>query len=131
METLPATRETRCWDDRLRGRDREDDAREFLRERLTLERSGEVLPLIGVRGLDDIGDWMGEHGRGSDVRSVAALLDTTDERREIDGEEGWDIGGEGGFAERVMTGGSLKKSWSESELDGSGEGAEKKSWEVS
>lgn len=93
--------------------------------------SGEVLPLIGVGGLDDIGDWMGEYEGGSDVGFPVVLLDTTDERCEIDGEEGWDIGGEGGFAECVIAGKSLKKSWSESELDGSGEGAEKKSWEVS
>ena len=57
METLPAMRETLCWEDRLRGRERRDDAREFLREKVMLEVSGEVRPLIGVRGL---GDSMGE-----------------------------------------------------------------------
>jgi len=61
METLPAIRETRCCEDRLRMREREDDAREFLREKVMLEVSGEVLPLIGVRGLDEMGDWMGEY----------------------------------------------------------------------
>lgn len=71
--------------------------------------SGEVLPLIGVRGLDGRGDWTGELERGSAERFIAALLDTTDEGREIAGDEGWDIGGEGGFAERVITEGSRKK----------------------
>lgn len=60
METLPAMRETRCCEDRLRGREHEDDAREFLREKVMLEVSGEVLPLIGVWGLDEMGDSMGE-----------------------------------------------------------------------
>lgn len=98
---------------------------------MILEVSGEVLPLIGVRGLDGRGDWTGELERGSAERFIAALLDTTDEGREIAGDEGWDIGGEGGFAERVITEGSRKKSRSESELDGSGEGAEKNNWELS
>lgn len=53
--------------------------------------SGEVLPLIGVRGLDDMGDWVGEYGVGSVVKFIAGVLDTTDERREIAGDEGWDI----------------------------------------
>jgi hypothetical protein len=90
METLPAIRETRCCEDRLRGR-REIDAREFLRERVTLEVSGEVRPLIGLKGLDGIGDSAGENGTESVMRFIAGLLDTTDERREIAGDEGWDI----------------------------------------
>ena len=57
------------------------------------------------------------------------MWDATDERREIAGDEGWDIRGEGEFAERLITDGSRKNS--ESELDGSGEGVAKKSWEVS
>jgi hypothetical protein len=122
METLPAMRETRCCEDRLRGREHEDDAREFLREEAMLEVSGEVLPLIGVRGLDEMGDSTGE----SVVRFITALLDTTDERREIAGDEGWDIRGEGGSAERLKIDGS-RKNRSESELDGSGEAEEKKS----
>ena len=60
METRPAIRETRCCEDRLRGREREDDAREFLRESFMLEVSGEVRPLMGVRGLDEMGDSIGE-----------------------------------------------------------------------
>lgn len=84
-------RETRCCEDRLRGRERQEDAREFLRENVMLEVSGEVRPLTGVRGLDDIGDWMGEYERGSVVRFIAAALDTTEERREIAGDEEWDI----------------------------------------
>jgi len=87
METLPAIRETRCCEDRLRGR-RKDDDREFLRESVKLGESGEVLPLIGVRGLEGSGDWAGEYEMGS---CRAELLDTTDERREIAGDEGWDI----------------------------------------
>ena len=59
METRPAIRETRCWEDRLRGREREDDAREFVRENWILEVSGEVRPLVGVRGLDWMGDSAG------------------------------------------------------------------------
>jgi hypothetical protein len=126
METLPAIRETRCCEDRLRGQEREDDAREFLREKVMLVESGEFRPLIGVRGLDGIGDWMGEYERGS------AVLDTTDERREIAGDEGWDIWGGGEWVERVITaGGSQRKKRSGSELDVSGEGAAKKSSEVS
>ena len=85
METLPAIRETRCCEDRLRGR-REKDAREFLREEVTLEVSGDVLPLIGLRGLDGTGDSTGECEAESMVRFIA-----TDERREIAGDEGWDI----------------------------------------
>ena len=126
METLPAIRETRCCEDRLRGRDREEDAREFLRERVILGMSGDVLPLTGLRGLDEMGDSMGECETESMVRPKA-----TDERREIAGDEGWDIRGEGGFAERLMAGGSGKKNRSESELDWSGEGVVKKSCEVS
>jgi hypothetical protein len=106
METLPAIRETRCCEDRLRGRERKDDVREFLRERVMLEVSGEVRPLIGLRGLDGIGDCVGEYGAESVVRFIAGLLDATDERREIAGDEGWDIRGEGGSAERSVTGGS-------------------------
>lgn len=131
METLPAIRETRCCEDRLRGREREDEAREFLREKVMLEVSGEVRPLIGVKGLDGMGDSMGEYEAGSVVRFMTAVLDTSDERRDIAGDEGWDIRGEEGFAERLVTEGSEKKNRSESELDRSGEGAEKKSWEVS
>jgi hypothetical protein len=131
IETRPAMRETRCWEDRLRGREREDEAREFLRERVKLWVSGEVLPLIGVRGLDDMGDWVGEYGVGSVVKFIAGVLDTTDERREIAGDEGWDIWGEGEFVGLVITCGSRKKNRPESELDRSGEGAAKKSWEVS
>ena len=90
METLPAIRETRCCEDRLRGREHEDDARERepLREKVMLEVSGEVLPLIGVRGLDEMGDWAGEYDAGSFVKFRAGLLDTSDERREIAGDEG-------------------------------------------
>lgn len=106
METLPAIRETRCCEDRLRGREHEDDAREFLRERVKLEVSGEVLPLIGLRGLDEMGESVGENETGSDARFIAGLLDTTDERREIAGDEGWDIRGEGESAERFMAVGS-------------------------
>lgn len=84
-------RETRCCEDRLRGRERKEDARELLRENVMLEVSGEVRPLIGVKGLDDIGDWMGEYERGSVERFIGGLVDTTDERREIAGDEGWDI----------------------------------------
>lgn len=65
------------------------------------------------------------------MRFIGALLDTTDERREIAGDEGWDIWRGGGFAERVMADGSLRKTRSGSELDGSGEGVVKKSSEVS
>lgn len=104
METRPAIRETRCCEDRLRGRERQDDAREFLREKLTLEVSGEVRPLIGVRGLDGRGDWMGEYERGSVARLTAAL-DPNDDRREIAGEEEWDILGDGGSAVCLTTGG--------------------------
>ena len=106
METLPAMRETRCCEDRLRGREHEDDAREFLRERGILEVSGEVRPLIGLRGLDEMGDSMSENESGSVERFIAGLLDTTDERREIAGDEGWDIRGGGGSAERLITDGS-------------------------
>jgi len=106
METLPAIRETRCCEDRRRGREHEDDAREFLRERVKLEVSGEVLPLIGLRGLDEMGESAGENETESVVRFIAGLLDTTDERREIAGDEGWDIRGEGGSAERLVTDGS-------------------------
>jgi len=106
METLPAIRETRCCEDRLRGREREDDAREFLRERVILEVSGEVRPLIGLRGLDEMGESAGENETGSVVRFIAGLLETTDERREIAGDEGWDIRGEGGSAECLVTDGS-------------------------
>jgi hypothetical protein len=87
METLPAIRETRCCEDRLRGR-REDDVREFLRESVKLGGVGEDLPLIGVRGLEGSGDSMGEYEA---VSFRAGLLDATDERREITGDEGWDI----------------------------------------
>lgn len=71
METRPAIRETRCCDDRLRGR-REDDAREFLRESLMLEESGEDRPLAGVRGLDWMRESAGEYGRESVLRLIAA-----------------------------------------------------------
>jgi len=71
METLPAIRETRCCEDRLRGRELEDDAREFLRERVKLEVTGEAGPLIGVRGLDGMGDSAGENETGSDERFIA------------------------------------------------------------
>jgi hypothetical protein len=67
------------------------DAREFLRERVMLEVSGEVRPLIGLRGLDGAGDSAGENETESVMRFIADLLDTTDERREIAGDEGWDI----------------------------------------
>jgi hypothetical protein len=53
-----------------------------------LEVSGEVRPLIGLRGLDEMGDSAGENEAGSAVRFIAGLLDTTDERREIAGDEG-------------------------------------------
>ena len=115
METLPAIRETRCCEDRLRGR--RDDDREFLRESVKLGEPGEVLPLIGVRGLEGSGDSTGEYEMGS---CRAGLLDTPDERREIAGDEGWDIRGDEGFEESLITG-SRRKNWSESELDGSGE----------
>lgn len=131
METRPAMRETRCCEDRLRGREHEDDAREFLRERLGLETAGEVRPLIGVKGLDEIGDWIGEYERGSDARLIAAFLETTDDRREIAGDEGWDIRGEEMFAGRLTADGSRRKKRSDSEMDGEGEGVAKKSWEVS
>ena len=107
METRPATSETRCCEDRLRGREREDDAREFLRERVMLEVSGEVRPLIGVRGLEDVGESKtGRYEGGSVEGLTAGFLDATDERRDIAGDEGWDIGGEGGLAERSITDGS-------------------------
>lgn len=94
--------------------------------------SGEVRPLIGVRGLDGMGDWGGEPERGSVERFIAALFDTTDEGLEIAGDEGGDIRGDGEFAERVIMDGLRRKNRSESELDGSGEErAEKKSWDVS
>lgn len=55
---------------------------------MMLEVSGEVRPLIGVRGLEDIGESMGEYERGSVVGFIAAAFDTTEERREIAGDEG-------------------------------------------
>ena len=106
METLPAIRETRCCEDRRRGREREDDAREFLREKVMLEVSGEVRPLIGLRGLDEMGESAGENEAGSVGRFITGLLDATDERREIAGDEGWDIRGDGRSAECLVTGGS-------------------------
>jgi hypothetical protein len=96
-----------------------------------LEVSGEVRPLIGVRGLDGMGDSMSECERRSDARLIAALLDATDDRREIAGDGGWDIRGEEGFAEDLKTGGLRRRSRSDSEVDGSGEGVAKKSSEVS
>ena len=106
METRPATSETRCCEDRLRGREREDDAREFLRESVMLEVSGEVRPLIGVRGLDEAGDSKTGGYEGWSERLRAGFLDATDERRDIAGDEGWDIRGDGGLAERSITDGS-------------------------
>jgi len=92
METRPAISETRCCEDRLRGREREDDAREFLRESVMLEVSGEVRPLIGVRGLDEMGESKtGGYEGGSFERLKAGFLDATDDRLEIAGDEGWDI----------------------------------------
>jgi len=55
METLPAIRETRCCEDRLRGREQEEDAREFLREKVILEESGEVRPLINPERTSYVG----------------------------------------------------------------------------
>ena len=89
METLPAISETRCCEDRLRGREREDDAREFLRESVMLEVSGEVRPLIGVRGLEEMGESKtGGYEGGSVERLTAGFLDAADDRREIAGDEG-------------------------------------------
>lgn len=61
------------------------------------------------------------------MRFIAGLLDTTDERREIAGDEGWAIRGDGGFSGRLKIDGSRRKNRSESELDGSGEAVAKKS----
>ena len=75
METLPAIRETRRCEDLLRGRERKDGPREFLGEVVVPEVSGEARPLIGLRGLDGIGDSAGKNETGSVVKSTGGSPD--------------------------------------------------------
>jgi len=65
MERRPAIRDTRCWDDRRRGRG-VVGVRTGLGGELILGIFNEGL--VGVRGLEEReGDWVGERQRGSEV----------------------------------------------------------------
>jgi len=65
MERRPAIRDTRCWDDRRRGRG-VVGVRTGLGGALILGVFNERL--VGVRGLEEReGDWFGERQRGSEV----------------------------------------------------------------
>jgi hypothetical protein len=65
MDRRPAIRDTRCWDDRRRGRG-VVGVRTGLGGELILGIFNEGL--VGVRGLEEReGDWVGERQRGSEV----------------------------------------------------------------
>lgn len=78
IETRPAIRDTRCCDERRRERPCKE-AREDVcdLDRDGLLDTGELGMLIGVRGLDEMGDWAGEKDSGSgNIVRPEAMIDS-------------------------------------------------------